>query len=187
MNKEACNKAPGRDGICMEFFKVNRDSVKHDMLAVFNQIFLDGRIMEQQKLGIVVCIPKTDIPTTPADCRPITLLNADYKVLARITGNRLRPTLSEVLHQIQHCGVPGSKIFDAVAKVRDAIACTELTHTHPSMYPFFGLHRSFWHNRAYISISDVKELWIYVVGSKSFRSDQLFKVTQIKQLCYFST
>ena len=28
---------------------------------------------------------------------------------------------------------------------------------------------------------------VYVVGSKSFRPDQLFKVTEIKQLCYFST
>ena len=28
---------------------------------------------------------------------------------------------------------------------------------------------------------------IYVVGSKSFRPDQLFKVPEIKQLCYFST
>ena len=28
---------------------------------------------------------------------------------------------------------------------------------------------------------------MYVVGSKSFRPDQLFKVTEIKQHCYFST
>ena len=28
---------------------------------------------------------------------------------------------------------------------------------------------------------------IYVVGSRSFRPDQLFRVTEIKQLCYFST
>ena len=27
----------------------------------------------------------------------------------------------------------------------------------------------------------------YAVGSKSFRPDQLFKVTEIQQLCYFST
>ena len=27
----------------------------------------------------------------------------------------------------------------------------------------------------------------YLVGSKSFRPDQLFKVTEVKQLCYFST
>ena len=31
------------------------------------------------------------------------------------------------------------------------------------------------------------ELRTYVVGSKSFRPDQLFKVTEIKQFCYFST
>ena len=28
---------------------------------------------------------------------------------------------------------------------------------------------------------------VYLVGSKSFRPDQLSKVTEIKQLCYFST
>ena len=28
---------------------------------------------------------------------------------------------------------------------------------------------------------------MYIVGSKSFRPDQLFKVTEIKQLCYFAT
>ena len=28
---------------------------------------------------------------------------------------------------------------------------------------------------------------VYVVGSKSFRPDQLLKVTEIKQICYFST
>ena len=33
-----------------------------------------------------------------------------------------------------------------------------------------------------LSLSDL----MYVVGSKSFRPNQLFKVTEIKQLCYFS-
>ena len=32
----------------------------------------------------------------------------------------------------------------------------------------------------------IKLIIIYEVGSKSFRPDQLFKVTEIKQLCYFS-
>jgi len=41
--------------------------MKDDMLAQFNQMYLDGRIMEKQKNGIVVFISKTDIPTKPAD------------------------------------------------------------------------------------------------------------------------
>ena len=53
--------------------------MKDDMLAQFNQMYLDGRIMEQQKHGIVVCIAKTDIPTTPADYRPSILMNIRKK------------------------------------------------------------------------------------------------------------
>jgi len=72
MSKGSCMKAPGINGMCLEFFKVHWGNIKHDMLAVFNQKYLDVRIMEQMKHGILVCIPKTDIPSTPADCRQIT-------------------------------------------------------------------------------------------------------------------
>ena len=96
------NKAPGGDGICMEFFKKNWNTIKDDMLLMFNQMYSTGIIRDQQKHGIVVCIPKTTAPKTPADYRPITLLNTDYKILARIVANRLRPILAELLHPSQH-------------------------------------------------------------------------------------
>jgi hypothetical protein len=38
VNKGACNKAPGRDGICLEFSKVNWDSIKYNMLALFKNV-----------------------------------------------------------------------------------------------------------------------------------------------------
>ena len=91
-------------------------------------MYVDGRIMEIQKHGIMMCLPKTDIRTSPADYWQITLLNTDYKILARIIVNRLRPTLSDTLHPSQYGGVPGNTIFDPVASVRDARAYAELTH-----------------------------------------------------------
>ena len=72
VSKGACNKAPGRDGVYLEFFKVTWDSIKDDMLTLFNQMYFDGRFMEQQKHCIVVNLQKTDIPTTLADYRPST-------------------------------------------------------------------------------------------------------------------
>jgi len=78
VSKVACNNAPEREGICIEIFKVNWDSINGDMLATFNRMFLDVRIIEQQ------CIPKNDISTTPAEYRQITLLNTVYKIPARI-------------------------------------------------------------------------------------------------------
>jgi hypothetical protein len=43
-SKGTCNKAPGRNGMCLEFFKVNWYSIKNDMLALFSQMYLNFRI-----------------------------------------------------------------------------------------------------------------------------------------------
>ena len=129
VHREKGNKAPGHDGIGMDFFKKNWNIIKDNMLIMFNQMYSTGNIKEQQKHGIAVCIPKTTAPKTPADYRPITLLNTDYKILGRIIASRLQPILAELLHPSQHGGMEGGGIFDAVATVRDAIVYAEKTQT----------------------------------------------------------
>jgi hypothetical protein len=52
---------------CLEFFKFNMESREDDMLAIFNQKYLDGRIMASQVHGIIVCILKTDSLSSSAD------------------------------------------------------------------------------------------------------------------------
>lgn len=64
-------------------------------------MYMDGWIMEQQKQRIVVCIRKTDNPTTPCDYRPIILLKTDYKILRRIAANRTSHKLPTALHSNQ--------------------------------------------------------------------------------------
>jgi hypothetical protein len=54
--------------------------------------------------------------------RPLTLLNTDYKLLARLLSDQLRPRLNHILRGSQYCGRQGYTIFDAVATVRDVIA-----------------------------------------------------------------
>ena len=65
---------------------------------------------------------KNPAPTTINEYRPLTLLNADYKLLARLLSDRLRPWLNHILRGSQYCGRQGCTIFDAVATVRDVIA-----------------------------------------------------------------
>jgi hypothetical protein len=84
-------KAPGRNGIRLEFFKRTWGLTKQDMLTVMNTRYTDGVITGNQKHGILVCIPKTSHPARLEEYRPLTLLYTDYKILARITANRLRP------------------------------------------------------------------------------------------------
>jgi hypothetical protein len=65
---------------------------------------------------------------TPADRRPITLLNSNYKIVTRIIAQRLRPILEMHLRKTQYCEVPGNSILDAVATVRDTIAYAKITN-----------------------------------------------------------
>jgi len=94
-----------------------------------NQIFLHRGIKPQHKHGIIVCLPKSSAEITPAEYRPITLLNTDYKLIACILMQRLRPVLETLLQNSQFCGVLGNSITEAVSTVREAIAEAEKTDT----------------------------------------------------------
>jgi hypothetical protein len=96
------------------------------MLDRFTQMFANSNISEQQKRGDVVCIPKIARPYHPTDFRPITLQNADYKIMVRVTAGQIRPVLQELLHPRQSCGRQGNTIFEAVATVRNSIAYAEV-------------------------------------------------------------
>jgi hypothetical protein len=85
------HKAPGRDGICLEFYKKTWETTKQDLLDVMNDMYREGQITDRQKYGIIVCIPKQARPMRSEDYRPLTLLITVYKLLTRIIANRLRP------------------------------------------------------------------------------------------------
>ena len=118
-------KAPGTDGIGREFYSHNWGSIKDDLCEIVNQMFWAGTISQQQKRGVIVCLPKAQGNQPPEDYRPITLLNSDYKILARIIAQHLRPVLADHLTETQFCEFLGNTIMDAVATVRDTIAYAE--------------------------------------------------------------
>jgi hypothetical protein len=90
-------------------------------------MFESGRLLDQQKQGVIVCIPKTGCPKGPQDFRPIMLLNTDYKTFARILAGRVQEVIGDLMHHSQYCVTPGKSIVDTAATVRDAIACAEVS------------------------------------------------------------
>jgi hypothetical protein len=119
------NRAPGRDGISLEFYKRTWDFIKDDLCTILNTMFFGNTTTTQQKAGIIVCLPKPTPMLTPADRRPITPLNSDIKIVTRILVQRLWPKVEAHQQTTQYCEVPGNNILDAVTSVRDIIAYAE--------------------------------------------------------------
>jgi hypothetical protein len=127
-SKGACNKAPGRNGICLEFFKLTGTaSIMICWPYSIQCTWMFGSCNNRNVTSYCAYLR----PTFPPHQRTIDQLFGwtHYKIVARIRTKRLRSTLSDMLHPSQDCGVPGNTIFDAVTTVRDAIAYAELTHT----------------------------------------------------------
>jgi len=59
------------------------------MLDLFTQMFANGTVTEKQKRRVIVCIPKVTRRCQLTDYRPITLLNTDYEIMARIMAGRI--------------------------------------------------------------------------------------------------
>jgi hypothetical protein len=83
LQKGGRNKAPGSDGMGLEFYTTNWKIIKEDIAEILNQMFLKRGTTPQYKQGFIICLPKSNAVQTPEGYRPITLFNSDYKLLVR--------------------------------------------------------------------------------------------------------
>jgi len=123
------HKAPGIDGIRLEFLKKTWEATKEDLLQIVNEMYIEENISDYQKFGIIVSIPKQPHATQVEHYRHLTILNTDFKLVTRIIANRLRPWMQDLLHSSQHCGLMGNSVFEAITTIRDAVAHAEVTRS----------------------------------------------------------
>lgn len=84
--------AAGPDGFPAEFYKELWPVLGPKLVALFNEVLDSTTAPVSFKLGRVVLIPKHDTqdPADPGSWRPITLINADCKLLSLVLARRLR-------------------------------------------------------------------------------------------------
>ena len=52
---------------------------------------------------------------------PVSLLNTDYTILAKLLANRLKQCIGDVVHGDQSYCVPGQTIYNNISLIRDVI------------------------------------------------------------------
>ena len=123
----AHRKAPGNDGLPMEFYVKFWDVLGSDLVRVLNFCFRNNRLSKSQRRGVISLSFKKGDRLDPKNWRPISLLNVDYKIASRAIAGRLLKILHVVVDKDQTCGVPGRFIGENVAYLRDIVDYASLT------------------------------------------------------------
>ena len=116
------NKSPGTEGFTTEFYQAFWPYIKTYMMDSFKESLDNGQLTTTPKRGIISLIPK---PQKDLDMlknwRPITLLNQDYKYLAKIVANRLKAILPEIISTDQSGFVSNRFIGSNIIRIQTLI------------------------------------------------------------------
>ena len=117
----AKGKSPGSDGLPMEFYVAFWDLLGEDLVSVFNASLEAGLLPFSQREALISLIFKKGDRLDHKNWRPISLLNVDYKLCARVLAGRLLKVIASVVAPDQTCGVPGRYIGENVASLCDVV------------------------------------------------------------------
>ncbi len=116
------NKSAGPDGLPIEFYHTFWDKIEKDFLLLTKDIFHYMTLTESQRQALIISLPKKGLLHLLDNWRPLSMLNADYKIIAKTIANRLSHVLPHIIHEDQTCSVTGRKIQHSLSLIRDMIA-----------------------------------------------------------------
>jgi hypothetical protein len=114
------NKSPGSDGLTANFYKMFWVKIKKRFMLCIRDIEKYGEMSIEQKRGIISLLPKDgkDIRLIK-NWRPISLLNTDYKIIAKLLAMRIQPLLPDIIHRNQTGFIKGRYIGENIRIVDD--------------------------------------------------------------------
>ena len=120
------NKSPGSDGLSVEFYKVFWHKIKTYLLNSYNYSFQNNILSLDQRRALITLIPKGNKDKRLLkNWRPISLLNSDYKILAKVLASRLQKVISGIIHPNQTGYIKGRYIGDNIRTMLDILEITK--------------------------------------------------------------
>ena len=109
LKKSKNDSSPGLDGIPMEVYKFFWSDLKDCILDCFKFSFQSGNLALSQQEALICLIYKgSDAPREEVKSwRPIALLNADYKLLAKVLSLRIHAVINKIVDENQCAFIKG--------------------------------------------------------------------------------
>ncbi len=121
-----CGKAPGIDGLPIEFYKTFWSVLGGDLLSVLNDSPAGGLLPLSCRRAVITLLPKKGDLKEIKNWRPVSLLCSDLKLFSKALAIRLREVVGQVIHRDQTYCVPNRSIFDNVYLIRDILEVSRL-------------------------------------------------------------
>ena len=119
-------KTPGTDGLTTDFYKFFWVDIKDCLYDSILYAIHNGELSVEQKRGIISLIPKKDKDRLfLKNWRPISLLNTDYKLLAKCLAMRLKKILPNIINHDQTGYLKGRFIGENIRNIEDILFYTE--------------------------------------------------------------
>ena len=117
------NKCPGSDGLPVEFFRKFHKLTLPLLHRVVCEAMNTRKLNPSGRHGIITLVPKgKKDQLLMKNWRPITLLNCDYKIIAKAIANRLDLVLPDIVGEYQTGFMDGRSIHFNIRKTAEIIS-----------------------------------------------------------------
>ncbi len=115
-------KSPGPDGFTVEFYKAFSTSLVPVLVRVFNHSYCVGQLPAMLSVAsISVLLRKDKDPTLCSSYRPVSLLNVDCKILAKVLALCLQCVMSSIISLDQTGFMSGRHSFFNTRRLFDIV------------------------------------------------------------------
>lgn len=122
-------KAPGPDGLPSELYKKFNDMLMPFLHRMYTQAQLDNILPSTLTEATITVIHKKGKDALHVGSyRPISLLNIDGKIYAKILANRLNPLMSSMIHSDQTGFIPGRSSASNLRRLFNILYTKRITH-----------------------------------------------------------
>ncbi|XP_071693764.1 uncharacterized protein [Rutidosis leptorrhynchoides] len=115
------NKTPGPDDFSLQFFKKSWYYLEDIIVRMFEDFHANPSFPIGFNSSFIFLIPKCNSDKTIDQLRPISLINAPYKIIARTLANRLKKAIPHIISENQNGFVPSRLLMDGVMVVSEVV------------------------------------------------------------------
>ncbi|KAK3574580.1 hypothetical protein QTP86_010339 [Hemibagrus guttatus] len=119
-------RAPGIDGLPVEFYKAFWAVIGQDVLEVLRDSMNVSQLPLSCRRAVLTLLPKKGDLTHLKNWRPVSLLCTDIKLLSKALASRLTKVMEQITHQDQSYCVPDKYILSNIDLIRDILDVSRL-------------------------------------------------------------